>query len=260
MLDEILKPPEEGALVAPPDKPPAPGVPRTPDAVKAYLDGPKSFHDVLEEAGVPLADWMKEGFRNMRPPGEPEVGDRTFGRSPADRRREFMRMVPLDLQHVALGDPRMREHVKGRPGMENPLDKAPRFVQAVRILFAGEERCGKTALAIAMARRRVDQMGCTAAYVSAWDLTGGDIALTYAREAELLVIDDLGEEDKRDNATVEVIVARRRRWKNRATWTITGLSKRALVAKYGQKVFRYFVDDAEVFLMGRPVTEEEKTR
>jgi len=238
----------------PPDKPP-----RSPPPPKPNPDDPQSLYDILGPNLVP--EWLKDIHRKIVPRkiDPEEVSTLLLASTPTERKWAFTRMAPVDLQHVTLEHPSMRQHVIGRPGHEDPLARGAKSVKAPRILFAGEERCGKTALALAMVKRRIDLTGCTAAYVDVFDLEKGTLEYELAQRSEIVVIDSVAEDTRRETqVNFETLVHERyKRGARAAMWFVASTTMERIKAKYTRQFYR-LLTDGEVFPMGLSAAVKQK--
>lgn len=160
--------------------------------------------------------------------------------------------IPSRFRWAQLGAPELQARVK------TPHDVrvlASRLLGADRALLVGGSGAGKTSLACACLRERLDggrfvsalRLGVARAQAG---LGGGEAAtVEQAIAAPLLVIDDVGQEAKiATNAVRDVVFARHD--EERPTWATTGLTVRMLAELYGDGFARRLSDGAVVLRLG----------
>ena len=128
-----------------------------------------------------------------------------------------------------------------------------------RVCLTGVARVGKTSLAVAMLRAWVEAHGRVALFIPAHRLgvarllhpTGrGEAELVdRAIEAPNVLLDDLGSErDVPSNPIADVIFERHAH--DRPLWVTTGLTREALVARYGAGVVARVFERARIIHVG----------
>ena len=136
-----------------------------------------------------------------------------------------------------------------------------------RVCFIGASRAGKTSLAVAMLRAWVARYERRAMFFAAHRLGvarlqhpaghGEAPLVEAAMDAPLVLLDDLGSErDFPSNPIADVIFERHAR--DLPTWVTTGLSRDALVVRYGAGVTARLFERARVIHLG-PKTSSTKT-
>lgn len=171
------------------------------------------------------------------------------------------RTIPPEFGWARLDAPELTRRVDSR---RKPLEQViKRLLAAHRAVLAGGSGAGKTSLAVACLRQRLD---CGARFVSALELASariqhaagdGEAAIVQmAMGARLLVLDDLGEEPHTATSAVRDVI-RARHASGLPTWITTGLRSNEIVAKYGDGIRRRVFDGAYYEWLG-PVPERQE--
>jgi hypothetical protein len=198
--------------------------------------------------------------------------ERTFGRMPApieaadEKPEEFdiprlrrssaslERSIPATYRWCHLGAPELSERVYG-PAVgigKNACHQA-------RVCLIGTSRAGKTSLAVAMLRAWVTKYERSAVFVPAHRLGvarlqhaaghGEPELVATAMRAPLVLLDDVGSErDFPTNPIPDVIFERHAQ--DLPTWVTTGLTRDALVTRYGAGVVARMFERATVIHVG----------
>jgi DNA replication protein DnaC len=167
----------------------------------------------------------------------------------ADRARaiaEGMTTIPREFHWATISAAELSSRVDSR---RRPIGEViERILGAHRVVLAGGSGAGKTSLAVACLRERLEH---GARFVSAMELATARIqhaagdgeadVVERSMRASLLLIDDLGEEQQ-TSAVRDVIRARHAA--SRPTWVTTGLRRGEIVAKYGDGIRRRLFDGA----------------
>lgn len=165
--------------------------------------------------------------------------------------------IPEGYRWAALGRPELRAAVKlarNGPTFEEVLDS---IRSAERVVISGPQGSGKTSLATALLRERVPD----ALWISARKLGTARIQhaaghgepplVTRASEVGVLLLDDVGEEQKTaTNAVPDVIDERFAR--GLPTWITTGRNGGEIAELYGGGIMRRAYERAFILRLGGP--------
>jgi hypothetical protein len=168
--------------------------------------------------------------------------------------------IPETMRWASLEAPELRERV-ARP---QAIDEARAALSSGGLLFIGPSGSGKTSLACALLREwEARHAPRCAMFVNAWTLStarvdhgfahGEPPEVHRAKNASLLLIDDLGSEPRTTmNAVPEVIFHRSER--GGPTWVTTWLSSEALAERYGDGTARRLFEAGRVTIVacGKP--------
>ena len=143
-------------------------------------------------------------------------------------------LVPASYQWASFGVPELSQRVASPAAVL----KARALRDAHRVVFVGAAGTGKTCLAVAMMRARVEAADISAVFAPAWKLGVARARaedseagmLSSAFRAELLVLDDLGSErNVPSNPVPDVLFERHAEAK--ATWITTWMTPEALACQ-----------------------------
>lgn len=168
-----------------------------------------------------------------------------------ERRAKALASVPARFRWARLDAPELSERVR----LPNPVEAGRKVLAAAGAVFAGPSGSGKTSLAVACMRERL--LG--ALYVPAIRLgvarlqsglgDGEASTVEQAMRADLLLLDDVGQEAKTaTNAVRDVVFARHDA--ELPTWITTGLTSDQLVAAYGDGFLRRILEGAVALKLG----------
>jgi len=206
--------------------------------------------------GETVDTWCR---RTFGPPVEESAAattDPVATRSPRLRRASasLERSIPPALGWCSLDAPELPERVYGPA-----IGMAKSACHEDRLCLLGASRAGKTSLAVAMLRAWVEKYERPAMFVAAHRLGTARIQhpaghgeaplVDTAMRAPLVLLDDLGSE--RDGATNPIAdVIFERHAQDLPTWTTTGLTREALIARYGAGVVARLFERARVIHLG----------
>jgi DNA replication protein DnaC len=162
-----------------------------------------------------------------------------------ERRSKSLASIPARFAWAKLTAPELAARV----GLRDPQAVAAKVLAAAGAVFAGPSGSGKTSFAVACMRERL--LG--AMYLPAIRLgvarlqsklgDGEADQVEQAIRADLLVLDDIGQEAKTaTNAVRDVVFARHDA--ERPTWVTTGLDSRQLAELYGDGFLRRLLEGA----------------
>lgn len=166
---------------------------------------------------------------------------------------EFERQIPPAYRDARLDAPWLVKLVKSRN-----IEAARRAVGARRVVFTGLPGAGKTSLAVAMMRARLDpgarfidavELGMSGIQHGAGD--GAPAIVDLARRASLVLLDDLGEETTSSMSQVPVVIAARHN-DDLPIWVTTGRDANAIGSRYGGGRFRRIFEGAVHFELEGP--------
>lgn len=189
------------------------------------------------------------------PAGEPCFDCRAIAaekRDARDRVEAAKRTIPARYEWASLGSAELIARVTSS---ESTGALAARIIGAHRALLCGGAGAGKTSLAVACLRHRLEG----AMFVSALRLStarrehalgdGDALLVDRAIGARLLLLDDVGQTKPTATCAVkDVVFARHER--ERPTWVTTGAGRAQLVEMYGDGFVRRLVDNAVVIRLG----------
>lgn len=207
-----------------------------------------------------VAEWLAEfipPLRKCRSCGEESTDDQCPGCMVRERRqredelergrRRLESLATILPEHAwaAIGDPMLRERIHTRA---DPSAVATRVASSTRVLISGPPRMGKTSLAVAALRKRIED-GARGVFVRALDFADGDREALKAKcaRAHVLVIDDLLREGSgKGRDAVEWLIAHRFDL-HLATWVTTGLSLEEMRRLYDAGVYARLTEEKRVW-------------
>lgn len=157
--------------------------------------------------------------------------------------------LPPGFAWAAFGATELTARVRSR----RAIAEAQSALDEPRVVLTGTAGAGKTSVAAAMLRARFVLRGGAFAFEPAWHLAiarsrhplgqGEPDVVTKAIDAEILVIDDLGNEKVNPSSAVDDIVFERH-WAARATWVTTSKSLKEIGERYGDGIARRLFEGA----------------
>jgi DNA replication protein DnaC len=218
---------------------------------------------------VPIGDDLAAIMRRAEPRWMPcdMCQQLTSGRRCFDCQRRVKRLwearemtlsaVPEGFRWATLDAPELLARIGDDASL---LARATAAIHASRVLFLGKSGKGKTSLAIAMMRARVEAIAKPGVFILATDLAtararqslGSESPeIAAARTAKLLVLDDLGTDMQTPTSAVSEIVFHRHAHQ-RPTWITTWLSEEQMIARYGDGFARRVMEGARIIECGHP--------
>lgn len=217
---------------------------------------------------VPLGDELAAVMRRAEPHWTPctECQEPTSGRTCFDCQQNSKRLtearertlssIPEGFRWATLQAAQLPTRVAGG---QRAIAHATTAVGASRVLLTGSSGSGKTSLVVAMLRARVELERKVGVFMLATDLAtarsrqplGSESSeIAAARNAKLLVLDDLGTDAQvAASAVTEVVFHRHAHL--RPTWITTWLSNEQMTARYGEGFARRLLDGARIIECGK---------
>lgn len=168
-----------------------------------------------------------------------------------ERRDKALATIPARFRWATLKAPELAARV----GLPDPAGAGRKVLAAAGAVLAGPSGSGKTSLAVACMRERLlGALFMPAIRLGVARLQGklGDgeaDAVEQAVRADLLVLDDVGQEAKTaTNAVRDVVFARHDA--ERPTWITTGLTSQQLAELYGDGFLRRVLEGAVALKLG----------
>lgn len=170
----------------------------------------------------------------------------------AEQRNLALASIPPHYAWARLGTSELAKRVQAKEPLET---LAKRILASERVVFAGPSGAGKTSFAIACLRERAPY----GIFVSAMDLASARIqsragdgeapTVDLAKRAPLVLIDEVGGEEKTSTNAVKPVI-----WKrldnDLPTWITTGFNRSELLAMYGDGGLRRLTENATIIQLG----------
>jgi DNA replication protein DnaC len=165
------------------------------------------------------------------------------------RERTIAGKLPPNFSWAAFEAPTLQRRVR------NPraIELATTSIDEARVVLTGAAGSGKTSLAAAMLRAHYVLRGGTIAFEPAWELAtarsrhplgqGEPDVVRHALDAEVLVLDDLGNEKPNPTSAVDDIIFGRH-WGARTTWITTSKRPEEIAERYGDGIARRIFEHA----------------
>lgn len=163
-------------------------------------------------------------------------------RAQSRRKASSLETIPAEFRWATLNAPAIRDRVA------NPaaLTLAPAARDSRRVVFVGPSGAGKTSLAAAIFRARVEAVPeASAVFTPVWRLTmararsedSDPELLARCKRCDLLILDDLAERQTVPSDPVPDLI-RERHAEAKATWVTTYMSLEQVAARYGDDIAR----------------------
>lgn len=199
-----------------------------------------------------VADWLADLGKNLPAPTpdmDPAEGEAHHQRA---KERELSAVIPGRFQWARLDAPELTERAPMAAAQLQSLRAPPR-----ELVIAGPGGSGKTSLACALLWRWLDLHGQVPALTTSFALANAGIQhraghgeadlIRTAKIAPLLLIDDVGQEEKTPSSALKEVVWHRHAHML-ATWYTTGFKSPALLEKYGAGFVRRMSEGRTVSL------------
>ena len=217
---------------------------------------------------APVAAWIEELTRSVSSrlvAVDTDDDGEIVARRRRDALRTFERSLPSVYRWIRLDHPNFQPR-----GSNASLSTRP--PTAKRVVFFGPAGAGKTTLAIALLRARLEREIASRSFASDDDVEAlarhcrfasahrlgvmrlvaqaDPIEIQGAMRAPVLLLDDLGSDADIDSNPIPNIIAERHA-EERVTWITTGLSADEIAARYGGGTARRVLEEAECVRLDR---------